>query len=71
MNIIQRQLDEALKIVSSHEKIKKMRQQATSNATKHQHKLYQLWTNNIESIIKNNKAIMMKDKPPKQSKINS
>ena len=64
MNIIKKQLDKALKAMSSHEKIEKMRHQAKLNATKCQHKLNQLWTNNTELMINNNGAIMMTNTQP-------
>ena len=66
MSIIQKQLDKALKVMSSPQKDSKMGHQAKLNATKCQHKLNQLWTNNTESIINNNNAIMMNNKPPKR-----
>ena len=49
INLMQKQLNEALKVLSPREKLEKMRLQAKMNAAKRQSKLNQLWRNNNTS----------------------
>ena len=71
INVIQNQINEALKILSPREKLDKMRRQAKLNATTRQSKLNQLWKNKTSQSTSNNNVsneLSSKDEAKEKSK---